>query len=693
MDRSEFIQVILPLKLEWEPFYKVPEGINVQVGDRVGVIFAHRKYVAVVSNVNCTPTTAIDKIQEIERVDSGLPGIGEAEIAFWRQIADYYLCSVGEVYKAAYPSIAIKQEETEVRIRKQLELRKERLQDKIEKARFERTKERYRAELEALEAKGETEHTVHLNTLSEAQTKACESIKTAFEKGKTVLLHGVTGSGKTEIYLNLAAQVLAEGKSVLYLVPEIALSRQLEDRVKDAFPEVMVYHSAETSAHKREVADHIRAEEASFVLGTRSALFLPHHNLGLIIVDEEHDRSYKQDSPAPRYHAREAAIMLGICQGASVLLGSATPSLESLYNTETGRFAKVELKQRFYQGEEPELLIIDSVAEHRKNGMSGSFSLKLLAEIRRTLDAGKQVVLLRARRSYAPAVQCSECGKTIKCPHCNVSLSLHRNPERLVCHYCGHTEAYTGVCPDCGSPLVPLGGGTQKIEEELAEIYPEAKIARLDSDTPPKEEAAIIRSFAKGETDILIGTQMVTKGFDFSGLRLVAVLQADSILAQQDFRADERAIQLFEQFRGRSGRRGSGGLFVVQTREPGHHVFARLDGEDDTSALMEERKDFSYPPYTRMVQLIIRDSSEKRVDYMAKELAEVLGKALGPAVVVGPYSPAVDRIADQNIRHIRIMLPRDKQLSARKKAIVSTVTTFEKQRKYSGHIVLDVDPS
>lgn len=692
MDNGRFIQVILPLKLEWEPYYRLPEGMSVAVGERVGVVFAHRHYIAVVSGLDCHPTSSPDKILDIEGVETGLPSIGEREIAFWRQVANYYLCSVGEVYKAAYPSVAIRQEETEVRVRQQLERRKERLLEKIGKAKFERTRQRYQAELEALENQRLEERPPQVKTLSEAQQKALGSIKEAFAKGKTVLLHGVTGSGKTEIYLNLAAQVLAEGKSVLFLVPEIALSRQLEERVSEALPEVMVYHSAESAARRREVADRIREADACCVLGTRSALFLPHRNLGLIIVDEEHDRSYKQDSPAPRYNAREAAIMLAICQDARVLLGSATPSLESLYNADTGRFAKVELKERFYKGEEAELMIIDTAAERRKNGMAGSFSLKLLAEIHKTLEQGKQVALLRARRSYAPAVQCSECGKTIKCPHCNVSLSLHRNPERLVCHYCGHTQAYSAVCPDCGGALVPLGGGTQKIAEELQAFCPQARIARLDSDTPPKEEAAIIKSFAKAETDILIGTQMVTKGFDFSGLSLVAVLQADSILAQQDFRADERAIQLFEQFRGRSGRRGSGGLFVIQTREPGHHVFSRLKGEDDTAAILEERRTFGYPPYSRMIQLIFRDGSEKRIDYLSKELAEQLESSLEGVSVVGPYSPAVDRIADQYIRHIRIILPRDKRLSERKEMLVKTISIFEKEYKYPGHIVVDVDP-
>ena len=404
-------------------------------------------------------------------------------------------------------------------------------------------------------------------------------------------------------------------------------------------------------------------------------------------MDEEHDNSFKQDSPAPRYHARESAIMLSLVQGAHVILGSATPSLESLYNAENGKFVKVDLKQRFHKGKEAEVLIVDTVAERRKNGMTGSLSLKLLKELSRTLEAGGQAVLLRSRRSYAPAVQCTECGTIPKCPHCNVSLSLHIHPERLVCHYCGHTEPYTGKCDHCGGALQPLGAGTQKIEEELQALYPRARIARLDSDAT-QAEARTIRQFAKGEIDILVGTQVVTKGFDFAGVSLVAVIQADNILGQQDFRADEHAIQLLEQFRGRSGRRGTPGLFVIQTREPNHPVFARLGEQaDNTAQLLEERRLFGYPPYTRLIHLTLKDANEKRLNYLARELAQSL-----PLPSVGPYTPTVDKIADQYIRQIRIMLPRDKFLQERKRQLLQAINLFEKTHKYTGHLIIDVDP-
>jgi len=689
MATTPFIQVIVPLRLEWEPCYRLD---NARVGERVEVDFAHKGYVGVVSAVDVDPPTDPERILEARR--SALPAAEAEEIAFWRAVADYYLCSVGEVYKAAYPVLKSEGDATRVRTRERLKERLKVLEEKISKARKEETRLRYQEEsrrisalLNGIRHKG----TPGRVALSPAQEDAATGIREAFSKGKTALLHGVTGSGKTEIYLQLASETLAAGRSVLYLVPEIALSQQLEERIATVFPDVLVYHSSRSQAKRREVADALREGAPEIVLGTRSALFLPHRNLGLVIVDEEHDSSYKQDSPAPRYQARESAIMLAGIHGAHVVLGSATPSLESLYNAENGIYIKVDLKERFYKGEEAEIQIIDTIAERRKRGMVGHLSLKLLEEIRRTMDAGRQALLLRSRRSYAPSVQCAECGTIPKCPHCHVSLSLHKGPDRLVCHYCGHTEPFTGACGKCGGELQPLGAGTQKIEEELHEVFPDARIARVDSDNSA-EATATLRSFSKGEIDILVGTQIITKGFDFDRLGLVGIIQADNILAQQNFRADERAIQLLEQFRGRSGRRGEKGLFVIQTREPEHPVFGEFT-RDRTALMLQERLLFQYPPYTRLVHVIVRDTSEKRLDFFSRELASALSAKLPVQSVVGPYPPAPDRVADQYIRQIRIMLPRNKALVANKEALARTVAAFEKERKYMGHIVIDVDPA
>ena len=698
MADSTYIQVILPLRLEWEPCYRVPEGTTVRIGDRVRVLFARKEYVGAVSAVGVQPQTDENRILPILAAEEGLPKVLPDEIKFWRAVSDYYLCSIGEVYKAAYPALKIDQEEVEARVKERLEARLERLKDKADKARRDDTRERYKAEIEAVEAllRGEKPAAVPMPvTLSPAQETAAASARKAFEDGKTVLLHGVTGSGKTEIYLKLTQEALEKGRNVLFLVPEIALSRQLEDRIAAVFPDVQVFHSGVSAARRAQVASRIRKSGPYLVLGTRSALFLPHHNLGLIIVDEEHDTSYKQDAPAPRYNARESAIMLGVIQQANVVLGSATPSLESLYNAETGRFVKVDLKERFHAGEDAEIRLIDTVAERRKRGMTGSFSRKLIHEINDALADGGQVLVLRARRSYAPSVQCTECGKIPKCPHCHVPMSLHRGPDRLVCHYCGHTEPYTGICPSCQGELQPLGAGTQKVEEELRALYPERRIARLDGDTPDTEEAAIIRGFADGDIDILVGTQIITKGFDFDGLSLVAVLQADSLVGQQDFRADERAFQLLEQFRGRSGRRGKPGRIVIQTREPEHPVYTRLQGSDDAD-LLAERRLFGYPPYTRLVHVTLKDSNEKRLEFLSKELRNALLAAFSeadtPPAVVGPYAPAVDRIAGESIRQIRVTFARNRALTSLKKTLEKTLLSFGKERKYTANLAVDVDP-
>lgn len=804
-----FIQVILPLRLEWEPFYyqeiELSESAGdasglfpvtstgsvterdkeqVRVGDRVRVNFAGKEYVGVVSMADAGKQAEemgiVDKVKPILGMAEGLEPVTKEEIELWRQIAEYYLCTVGEVYKAAYPAQKVEKEVVQARQEalkvereeknrtkiadkiKRLEERAEKKAELAAKARKAESRERYLAEKEMLEGEigllvreltsmvGElcrttgsvTGHgdsvTYHQDeepiggsiietsegtekeiSLSAAQEEAYSKIKEIFAKGKPALLHGVTGSGKTEIYLKLAQETLAMGKNVLYLVPEIALSRQLEDRISETFPELLVFHSGETMSRKREVATVLRhagepAEGKGYVvLGTRSAIFLPHKNLGLVIVDEEHDTSYKQDSPAPRYNGRETAIMMAKIFGANVILGSATPSLESLYNCSVGRYELVTLNKRFYDAADSDIEIIDTIAERRKNGMIGNFSRKLIEHIGKCLGEQRQVLILRERRAYSPIVQCQECGDIPKCRCCNVSLSLHRRAdgsERLVCHYCGRVYEYTGKCHKCGGELKPLGSGTQKIEEEASKLFPNARIARLDSDTAQsrKYETDTIRKFSNGEIDILIGTRMVAKGFDFSGLSLVAVLQADSILGQEDYRADERGLQLLEQFRGRCGRRGEKGLFVIQTSQPEHPVYQSIDGKLDENGTMArflgERKLFGYPPYSRVIGVVIKDYNQARVDLLSRDLGEYLRGALAVKVsfapgvqngpnVIGPYSPAIDKISNQNIRQIRVLLPKDRSLARNKETLAAAVERFEKEKKYSGHIALDVDPA
>lgn len=753
MNEVLYISVILPLRLEWEPCYAVPQGSKIEVGDRVRVRFGAKDYVGVVSAVGITPDIDPKRILPVTYIESDLEKIYQEEIKLWRYIAEYYMCSIGEVYKAAYPALKITLEEARAAALKSARERREKILRSMEgrvakieerlgkkeeqlktakdgtkkKLALEESGEKIRKELEtakaALEAAragkaalaGEgSDMNGNANvqgtrlTLSQAQEKAYSEVKAGFSAGKPVMLHGVTGSGKTEIYIRLAQEAISNGQNVLYLVPEIALSRQLEDRLEEHFGErLLVFHSGITAAVRRNTAECIRNSKDGYItLGTRSALFLPHHDIGLIIVDEEHDSSYKQDSPAPRYNGRDTALMLSQIQGSDIILGSATPSLEEAYNCGCGKHVLVELKERYHGSEDSDIEIIDTKAERRKRGMAGSFSRKLIEHIKKTLAEGGQVMILRSRRAWAPALQCEECGELAKCPHCNVSMSLHKSGD-MICHYCGHRMRHSGTCQKCNGALKPLGAGTQKIEEEAAALFPEARVARLDSDTAQNKgyETKTIKAFAKGEIDILVGTQILTKGFDFSRLSLVAVIAADTLLGLQDFRADEKALQLLEQFRGRCGRRGSKGLFVIQTSQPEHPIYQKLinkEANPQNNTLLLERKTFNFPPYSRIIEITIRDRYEDRAERMARSLADILKKhfgmrpgaiALPGSPVTGPYAPAVGKVADQHIRCIRISLRKDRQLKAGKQAVADIVRKFENDGKYADHIVIDVDPA
>ena len=737
MQQNAYIKVILPLKLEWEPCYRIPDRIDsesIVAGCRVKVRFANRIYSAVVSESGIEPETDLSRIKEIEGIEEGLEMIFPEEIELWRKVAEYYMCAIGEVYKAAYPISKINLEEahaaaiarTEQRKRKILDSmrnkitrieerlrRKEELEHKAKdgtkaKARYAEEAVKIRMELSvATEAMKRAEqcdesreesiplYKPHKRIiLNGPQQKAYGQIQEAFKDSKPVLLHGVTGSGKTEIYIKTAQETLEKGKNVLFLVPEIALSRQLEDRLAEHFKDrLLVFHSAETAASRRGTSQAIRSGNGHIVLGTRSSLFLPHHNLGLIVVDEEHDSSYKQDSPAPRYNGRDTALMMSLIHGCQIILGSATPSMEELYNCSCGRHVLVELKERYHGTEDSEIEIIDTKAERKKRGMRGNFSLKLIEHIRKTLAEGGQVMILRSRRAWAPAMQCEECGDIPKCPRCNVSMSLHKagGHARMLCHYCGHSQEFTDECPKCGGALKSLGAGTQRIEEEVAALFPEARIARLDSDTAQNKsyEIQTIREFGKGEIDILIGTQMLAKGFDFSNLRLVAVIAADTFLGIQDFRADEKALQILEQFRGRCGRREAKGLLAIQTSQPEHPVYTMI-GSTGKAELMQERKDFDFPPFTRLVEIIFKDSIEERA---VRESSGLASKLQGAFNMTGPYAPAVEKTAGQHIRIIRISLKKDRSLSSKKKELLTAIRDFEKSRRYDGHIAINADPS
>ena len=753
MKDRRYISVILPLKIEWVPCYWTSE--RVEVGSRVRVAFAGKEYVGVVDRTDITPDIDPEKIREVISVEREMECVLKEEIELWKRVADYYLCTIGEVYKAAYPVSKINLEQARAEARKKvcqrrertlaaiaakLEKLKERLEKKsqqaekakdgtkikatllsdIEKikselisgeAAFEAAERNLKAAQNGLEVT-DTSGISDSVSLSEAQQAAFGRVLEGFKEGKPVLLHGVTGSGKTEIYIKLAHKAIQSGKNVLYLVPEIALSRQLEERLYEHFGDrLLTFHSGESLASRRNSAEIIRNsrnEHGGYIaLCTRSGLFLPHNNLGLIIVDEEHDSSYKQDSPAPRYNGRDTALILNsLHKDCNIIMGSATPSLEEVYNTMVGRHHLVELKERYHGSDSSEIEIIDTKAERRKNGMVGNFSRKLIDAIRETLAAGEQVLILRSRRAFSTALQCTSCGEIIKCPHCNVSLSYHKTTGNMVCHYCGHTSAYAGKCTKCDGQLAYLGAGTQKIEEETISLFPEATVTRLDSDSAQNKtyESKVIKDFAGGKIDILIGTQIITKGFDFSNLSLVAIIAADTLLGIQDFRADEKALHLMEQFRGRCGRRGKSGRFLIQTSQPEHPLYRQMTegGENVSISLLMERKTFDFPPYTRIIELTIKDKYEDRAERMSLKLAKVLGKQfntvstgnfLAVQTVTQPYKPAVDRIEDLHIRKIRVCFKKDRMLSSNKSRLRELIAGFEKENKYPDHIIIDVDPA
>lgn len=748
LSNKTFISVILPLKLGWQPCYYIClENITENSfgsGSFVRVLFAKKEYTGVVYKVGIHPDTNEEKIQEIICQEKDIAPVSNKEIQLWEFVSEYYLCSIGEVFKAAYPlhrlcdaksmsesiakALAIKQKSIS-RLNKKignLEVRLDKKRQAAQKSRKLEKKQEYeeaaakiavqiektKEEIEAITGENivnaDKIKSIHL---SESQKKACSQIEYFFNRKMTVLLNGITGSGKTEIYLKIASQIIAAGKNVLYLVPEIALSRQLEDRLSEIFGNrLLIYHSKETASNRKKVVYNI--EKGNYILiGTRSSVFLPHRNLGLVIIDEEHDTSYKQDSPSPRYNGRDTAAVLAQLHNAKLILGSATPSLESIYNCETKRYAMVTLNERFYEAANADIEIIDTKAERQKRGMNGCFSLKLIYAIKKTLDSGGQIIILRGRRAYSPIVQCENCGNIPRCPNCNVNLSYNKTENRLTCHYCGYKEYFNGICNKCGGEIKPIGYGTQRIEEEAKKLFPDASVARLDSDTSrnSSNEIQIIRDFAKGKINILIGTQMVAKGFDFKGLMLVAVIQADTILGQQDFRADEKALQLLEQFKGRCGRRDDRGKFIIQTSQPEHPIYTHLAGKKSKNdnilqSLLEERKIFNYPPFSRMVNIIIKDIDKYRIDQRSYELTSIFGKTFStrttiipandgaPIQITGPYPPVIDKIAKEYIRHIRIMLKKDNNLTYNKLLLKNTISDFEKAKSYYGHIIIDVDP-
>jgi primosomal protein N' (replication factor Y) (superfamily II helicase) len=538
------------------------------------------------------------------------------------------------------------------------------------------------------------------NALSAAQQQAMNQIKEHHQQKDTVLLHGVTSSGKTEIYIHLIEEQLQKGNQVLYLLPEIALTTQITTRLKRHFGNKLgIYHSKYSDAERVEVWENLR-QHANYqvILGVRSSIFLPFSHLGLVIIDEEHESSFKQYDPAPRYHARDAALVLAHFHGAKVLLGTATPSIESYYNAQTGKFGLVELFERHQNIMMPEIVIANTLEARRKKQMKSHFSPLLMEHIEKALGSGEQVILFQNRRGFSPYVECKECANIPKCKYCDVSMTYHKHINQLTCHYCGYNYILPQTCAACGAPALETRGfGTEKIEEELKLMLPDARLARMDLDTTRSKKAHenLIGEFEKGNIDILIGTQMVTKGLDFEKVSLVGILDADSMLNFPDFRAHERAFQLMAQVSGRAGRKHKQGLVVLQTNNPEHQVVKQVI-DNDYKGLYDnqfsERQHFKYPPFYRLIELTVKHKDANKTDRAAKNLALGLRHLFGDRVL-GPHAPLIGRIQNLYIREIMLKIERNASPQKAKEMVQAAIHSLIAQPEYrSVAVTIDVDP-
>ncbi len=821
---KHYVDVLLPLPLANWYTYSLPESLEgqVQTGSRVIVPFGKKKfYTALVANVHYCPPEGYE-IKEVTEVLDTRPVLLSQQFRLWKWMASYYLCTMGDVYKAALPSgmklesetivtanpdyeattpltpreqqvldlltqdpeqcitqlekrlnvtrnilpvinnllakgaISVKEElkrnykpKTEIRVKLspdcQTEERLHQLFDELGRApkrlallmkylelsgfftdkaslrevskkelltRADATPtifnglvekgifETYLYEVGRLDR--EQTRTVAINPLNPAQQAAYDAILSHFREKNVCLLHGVTSSGKTEIYIHLIRQAIENGQQVLYLLPEIALTTQITERLKRVFGgRIGIYHSKFPDAERVEIWQKQLRPEGHYdiILGVRSSVFLPFHNLGLIIVDEEHETTYKQQDPAPRYHARDTAIMLASIYGAKVLLGTATPSIDSYHNALAGKYGLVTLNERYKDIRLPEIRIVDIKELARKKMMNGPFSPELLAAVRQALERHEQVILFQNRRGFAPMIECKVCGWVPKCKNCDVSLTYHKGLNQLTCHYCGYTYAVPRSCPACGSvELVNRGFGTEKIEDNIREIFPDAKVARMDLDTTRSRSAyeRIIADFEAGKTHILIGTQMVSKGLDFDHVSVVGILNADNMLNYPDFRAHERAFQLMAQVAGRAGRHDKRGLVILQTKSPDLPVIHQVVTNDYKQMYEDqtaERQLFHYPPFCRFIYVYLKHRKEDVVTQAADTLAAWLRTAFGDKVL-GPDKPPVGRIQMLFIKKIVIKLDlnmsgtkvRDYLLSVQRQLI-------EDERFRSLVVYYDVDPT
>jgi primosomal protein N' (replication factor Y) len=536
--------------------------------------------------------------------------------------------------------------------------------------------------------------------LSAHQTEAYQQIQNHFSQQQTVLLHGLTGSGKTHVYFHLIRDVIAKGKQVLYLLPEIALTTQIIHKLRQAFGEqVGIYHSRFSNMERVELWQNIRQGKYKIVIGARSALLLPLHHLGLIILDEEHDVSFKQQEPAPRYHARDAALVLAKIKDASVILGSATPSLESWQNVQLGKYKLVKLTERFGEGQLPKIQLIDKKEEKALNKYQGIFSPTLTKAIQETIQMGKQVILFQNRRGYAPLLMCQTCGWIPQCKYCDVSMTYHKQSDMMQCHYCGSRQSPVKICPDCGGNRIQAKSfGTEKVEEEIRQTFPHARVERFDWDVLKHKNKyqEIIRQFEKRQIDILVGTQMLVKGLDFEHVNLVGVLNADNLLSYPDFRVNERTFQMLAQVGGRAGRTNDQGRVLIQVYRTDHPVIQSVLRNDYTGFVqkeMEERKAFLYPPFTRMLKITLKHGNELLVKNAAQTLCENL-RTQSNLLVYGPGEPGIARVRNKYLREIMVKMQKDSQESHLLKSFIrQEISLLGTQRSFANVIVIcDVDP-
>ncbi len=753
-----YADLLLPLPLPGTFTYSVPASLRneVEPGKRVTVPFGRRRVLtAIVKEVHNRTPEGYETKDILSAPDSS-PLALPVQVRFWEWLADYYMCTTGEVLKAALPGgfrprtgqAAEIKPKTEIfvslhpelagsvgpgllpeklkRAPRQLEVLLEYLNitgyngvgappaipkssltpgiknpDPALRALYDKNiLVRSEKAVSRLENQAATQK--EMSMLNRHQEEALQTIKEQFQNREVVLLNGITSGGKTEIYIHLIKEQLEKGKQVLYLLPEIALTAQIITRLKSVFGGLAgVYHSKFSESERVEIWNrvlHGGDDSYRLILGVRSSLFLPFSELGLVIVDEEHENTFKQFDPAPRYHARDAAVMLASMHGAKTLLGTATPSVESWYNTLSGKYGLAGLTKRYSDMELPEIIIADTRMARKKRQMKSLFTPRLIEEVEEALGQGGQVILFQNRRGYAPYIECADCGWVALCRHCDVSMTYHKAGRGLVCHYCGSSQKPPTGCPDCGGSSVKTRGfGTQKIEDEIPLFFPGARVGRLDLDSARGRRAheKIIGDFEEGKTDILAGTQMVAKGLDFGRVSLVGILNADNMLLFPDFRAHERSFQLMSQVAGRAGRKVKRGKVVIQTGYPGHPVIKNITEnnlERHFNEQLAERRQFKYPPFVRLIKIIVKDKNRLTVEKAAALLAGRLRSGFGNRVL-GPEYPPVGRVQNRYVMDILIKIEKGANLPKARSLISAAIAEVKSRPGFrSCQVLPDVDP-